>query len=102
MQNFFTIEILLHCSKCHKKTDDCSCIVPQQDLLNVFSIVMLKCSDVLFTAQLKNQENFLKMFEVSEAEREFLVDYLKDNRGGFSYKMNERVEFNTAKSVIVQ
>lgn len=44
---------------------------------------MLKNSDVLFTAQLKNQDNFLRMFEVTEEEQQFLVEYLRENRGNF-------------------
>lgn len=41
------------------------------------------------------------MFEISAEEKKFIIDYLRDKNGEFIFKMNERIEFNTHKAIIV-
>ena len=101
MVNFFHVEINLMCSKCVKRMNDCDCIIPSFDLLNVFSTVMLRNSEMLFTATVKNHDNFIKIFEVTEEQKKFIIDYLKDGDGSFKHSMSERVDFSSDKSVIV-
>lgn len=82
--------------------NDCDCIIPSFDLFNVFSTILLKNSDMLFTATIKSHENFVRMFEITEEQQKFIIDYLREGNGNFKHSMSQRVDFTSDKSVIVQ
>ena len=81
------------CSKCVKKMNDCDCVIPSFDLFNVFSTILLKNSDMLFTATVKNHHNFIHMFEVNEEQKMFLIEFLKEGNGNLQHSMSQRVDF---------
>ena len=43
----------------------------------------------------------MNLWEITSEEKEFIFNFLRENDGHFQYKLNERIEFNTKKAILV-
>ena len=96
----YFVDIKLFCSKCSQKNNKCACLDPRFDKLNVFCAFLVKNSDLMMYATLKNQKDFYAFFDFSDEEKGFIIDYL-NKYGDIKYTVGEFVDFSSKKATLL-
>ena len=100
--SLFYCNMKLYCKKCYKTFNDCFCKESNFKNLNVFCILLLKNSDVCFTATIKKTNHFFDFFDINENEKDFIFEYLKTVGGSFALSMKDYIDFKSQKAKLVR
>ena len=79
----------------------CGC-TQSQKVIDLFGIILLKNSELLFGSIVKSFDVFKALFDISEEENDFIYEYLESNNGEFVHKINDFVNFKTQKAIFIR
>lgn len=94
------VEIRVFCKKCLLKPNFCTCAQSQFENIDFFCALICQNSNLTFCASLKGAENFMSFFEVTAAELEYIIEYMK-NDGEVKYTFGSFVSFESKLAVVM-